>query len=142
MKHLKFLNIAKEIAALSKDPSTKVGALAFADQMNIIATGYNGLPRGVNDDPARYNDRPTKYKLISHSEQNLVAQAAYSGHSLAGSTVLLTSLFPCSSCAKSLIQAGVKRIISPPPDTDPRWTDEAYWANLMFEEAGVEIVHY
>ena len=87
MKHLKFLNIVKEIAALSKDPSTKVGALAFDDQMNIIATGYNGFPRGVNDDPARYNDRPTKYKLISHSEQNLVAQAAYSGHSLAGSTV-------------------------------------------------------
>ncbi len=142
MKHLKFINIAKEIAALSKDPSTKVGAIALDDQMNIIATGYNGFPRGVDDDPARYNDRPTKYKLISHSEQNLVAQAAYSGHSLAGSTVLLTNLFPCSSCAKSLIQAGVKRVLSPPPDTDPRWADEAYWANLMFKEAGVEIVHY
>ena len=141
-KWLKFLPIVKAVAALSKDPSTKVGCIALDDSRNIVATGYNGFPRGVNDDPARYNDRPTKYKLISHAEQNLVAQAAFSGQSLAGTTVVLSALYPCSACAKSLIQAGVKRIIAPMPDTDPRWAEEARWAQLMFAEAGVEVIHY
>lgn len=141
-KALKFIGVAREIASMSKDPSTKVGAIAFDDKMNIIATAYNGFPRGVSDEPHRYENREIKYRLISHAEQNLVAQAAYGGRSLAGSTVLLTSLYPCSSCAKSLIQAGVKRIISPPPDTSERWIEEAKFAELMFNEAGVEIVHY
>lgn len=139
---LKYLPVAKAVAAMSKDPSTQVGAIALDENRNIIATGYNGFPRGVNDDPARYADRSTKYSLIAHAEQNLVAQAAYGGRSLKGCTVILTSLYPCSACAKSLIQAGVRRVISPPPDTDPRWAEEAKWASLMFEESGVELCHY
>ena len=139
---LKFLPIVKAVAELSKDPSTKVGCIALDGSRNIVATGYNGFPRGVNDDPARYSDRPTKYKLISHAEQNVVAQAALAGRSLAGTTVILSALYPCSSCAKSLIQAGVKRVISPRPDTDPKWEEEAKWAQLMFAEAGVEVIHY
>lgn len=141
-KYLKFLPVAREIAAMSKDPSTKVGAIAFDEKMNIVATGYNGFPRGVSDEQHRYENREIKYKLISHAEQNIVAQAAYGGRSLAGSTVLLTSLYPCSSCAKSLIQAGVVRIISPMPDTNDRWAEEAKFSELMFREAGVEVVHY
>lgn len=141
-KYLKFLPIVKAIAAMSKDPSTKVGAIAFDENFNIVATAYNGFPRGVSDDHSRYENREIKYRLISHAEQNLVAQAAYGGRSLAGTTVLLTSLYPCSSCAKSLIQAGVKRIISPPPDANPRWEEEAKFANLMFVEAGVDVIHY
>lgn len=141
-KYLRFLPYAKAAAGMSKDPSTKVGAIALDEKFNVIATAYNGFPRGVNDDPARYADREVKYKLISHAEQNIVAQAAYGGRSLAGSTVLLTSLYPCSSCAKSLIQAGVIRIISPPPDTSERWADEAKWARTMFQEADVEVLHY
>ena len=139
-KFLKFMPVAEAVAALSKDPSTKVGAIALDDNFNIISTGYNGFPRGVDDTADRYNDRPTKYKLIAHGESNLVAQSAYSGQSLKGATVLLTSLFPCSSCAKALIQAGVVRIISPPPNTDPRWEEESRWAKLMFEEAGVALL--
>lgn len=139
---LKFLPVVQAIAGLSKDPSTKVGAIALDDNRNIVSVGYNGFPRGVKDLPERYNDRPTKYKLISHAEQNLVAQAAFAGKSLAGTTVILSALYPCSSCAKSLIQAGVKRVISPNPEADPKWAEEAKWAQLMFEEAGVEVWHY
>lgn len=141
-KILAYRCVAAEIASMSKDPSTKVAAIAFDDKLNIIATGRNGFPRGVCDAPERYADREVKYKLISHAEQNLVAQAAYGGRSLGGTTVLLTSLFPCASCAKSLIQAGVVCIVSPPPDVNPRWAEESKWSELMFREAGVEIVHY
>ena len=139
-KYRKFWVVADAVAAMSKDPSTKVGAVALDENMNIVATGYNGFPRGVTDTFERYADRDIKLKMVSHAEQNLVAQAAYAGHSLKGSTVVLTSLYPCSSCAKSLIQAGVRRIITVDPKSNPRWEDEAKWASLMFYEAGVEIL--
>lgn len=137
----KFLPVAKAIASLSKDPSTKVGSIALDENGIILAVGYNGFPRNVNDDLKRYEDRDVKYKLISHSEQNLVAQAAYAGHSLKGSTVVLSGLYPCSSCAKSLIQAGVKRIITPPPGNNLRWSDDSEWSKILFSEASVEIIY-
>jgi dCMP deaminase len=141
-KLLKFLPIVQAIASMSKDPSTQVGALALDDQFNIISTGFNGFPRGVSDSPERYADRPTKYRLISHAEQNVVAQAAYGGRSLRGSTVILSALYPCSSCTKSLIQAGVIRILSPRPDTNERWAEDAKYSEIMFAEAGVEVLYY
>lgn len=137
-RFMKFWPLVEAVAQMSKDPSTKVGALALDDNLNIIATGYNGFPRGVDDNPDRYSDRETKLRLVSHAEQNLIAQAAYGGRSLKGATLLVSSLFPCSSCAKSIIQAGVVRIISPRPDESERWAEESKWAKLMFDEAGVE----
>ena len=140
-KSLKFWPVVETVATMSKDPSTQVGALALDENYNIIATGYNGFPRGVDDSIERYADRETKYALISHAEQNLIAQAAYSGRSLRGATLLVSSLFPCSSCAKSIIQSGIKLVLSPHPDNNERWAEQAKWASLMFKEAGV-VVHY
>lgn len=138
--YLKFMAVAEAFAAMSKDPSTKVGAIALTDNRIMISSGYNGFPRGVNDSAARYEDRTTKYALVSHAEANLVAQAAYSGHSLKDSTVLVTPLHPCASCAKLLVQAGVKRVISPVPHIEERWKQESEWASTIFTEAGVEVV--
>ena len=140
-KARKFIRIAEAVASLSKDPSTTVGALAINTEGAILSVGYNGFPKGVVDSPERYSDRATKYGLISHAEQNLVAQAAYVGVSLKGSTVVLSGLYPCSSCAKLLIQAGVVRILTPPPHINPRWKEDAEWSKILFHEAQVEIVY-
>ena len=140
-KFLRFWPVVEAVATMSKDPSTKVGALALDDNFNIVATGFNGFPRGVSDDPSRYEDRVVKLKLVSHAEQNLIAQAAYGGRSLRGATMLVSSLFPCSNCAKSIIQSGVVRIISPEPDTSERWQEESKLAKLLFDEASVELIY-
>ena len=140
-KYLRYHHIADAMAGLSKDPSTKVGAVALDDNYNILSVGYNGIPRGVEDLPERL-ERPEKYKWISHAEENLVAQAAYSGHSLHGATVLVSSLFPCNACARMLIQAGVKRIIAPKIDNNDRWAEANSVAATMFKEAGIEVVEY
>lgn len=140
-KYLKFAGVAKAVAAMSKDPSTKVGAVALDDNFNVVATGYNGFPRGVSDDRSRYHDREIKYKLISHAEMNLVAQAAYGGRSLAGATVLITTLYPCTTCTKMLIQAGVKRIVVVNPEDNPRWKDDAEFSKMMLVEASVEVIY-
>lgn len=140
-KFLKFWPVVEAVAEMSKDPSTKVGALALDNNMNIIATGFNGFPRGVSDTLERYADRDIKLRLVSHAEQNLIAQAAYGGRSLRGATLLVSKLYPCSSCAKSIIQAGIVRVISPNPSDNVRWADESKWAQLMFSESGVEVIH-
>lgn len=67
-----FIRIAREVASISKDPSTKVGVVLVKNR-RIIGTGYNGFPEGIADTPERLNDRPTKYKLMLHAEENAIA---------------------------------------------------------------------
>ncbi len=138
MKELKFKGVLKEIAMLSKDRSTKVGAIALDDANNLVSTGYNGFPRGVNDDIEERHQRPEKYRWTAHAEENLVAQAAYMGKSLRGCTIIVSSLFACESCARMIIQSGIKKIIAPHADED-NWKDSNHVAITMFKEAGVEI---
>lgn len=139
MKALKFMAVAEAMMNMSKDPSTKVGAVAIDDDFNVLSVGYNGFPRGVNDSSERLNDRPTKYAITVHAEGNTIAQAARKGVSLKDSTVVVTSLFPCSSCAALMIQAGVKRIITSKVDNE-RWNKSSELAEGILEEAGVEVV--
>lgn len=141
-KMLKFIPTATAAAGYSKDPSTKVGAIAIDDDHNIRAQGYNGLPRGVRDLESRLNDRPTKYAMTVHAEANLVATAARTGVKLRGCSVILTSLHPCSSCAGLLIQAGIKRIFAPDTVENARWDVSSEIALKMFEEAGVDVLTY
>lgn len=140
-KLLRYVAVAETFAAMSKDPSTRVGAVSLDFNFNIVSAGYNGFPRGVVDSEERYADRPTKMSLVAHAEANLVAQAAHGGRALAGTTVIVTPLAPCSACAKLLVQAGVIRVVCPVPHYEPRWQQEAETAALIFREAGVEVLH-
>lgn len=140
-KATKFLAIARSVGELSKDRNTKVGAVAIGVDGSVLSVGYNGFPKGVLDLPERYADRPTKLALIAHAEQNLVAQAACNGVALRGATVVLSGMYPCSSCAKSLIQAGIVRVITPKPRLDSSWTDDAEWSKILFHESQVEIIY-
>jgi dCMP deaminase len=139
MKELRYMKYAEVAAAMSKDPSTKVGAVAIDDDFRVLATGYNGFPRGVADSEERLCNRPLKYALTVHAEANIVAQSAYSGTSIRGSTVLVSSLFPCVDCAKLLAQAGVKRIIAPKISNE-RWQESNELAKVIFEEANMEVI--
>jgi deoxycytidylate deaminase len=78
--------------------------------------------------------------MTVHAEANVVAQAAKKGHSLDGSTVIVTSLFPCSNCAGLLTQAGVKRIITTRSDNE-RWIEDAEISKVILQEAGVEVIY-
>lgn len=145
MNVIKFVKIAQAISEMSKDPSTKVGAVVIDDDFTILATGFNGFPRGVVDSYARLTDRSTKLKFISHAEANAIAQAARVGAKLFGSTLVVTALHPCSNCAKLIIQSGIKRVIAPTMKGDSineQWIAERDLSNIMFEEAGVEVTYY
>ncbi len=144
MNPLRFLPVALAVAGLSKDESTKVGAIILDEDCNILATGFNGFPRGVKDTPERYTDKTVKYSLVSHAEANAIAQAARTGARLLGSTMIVTSLYPCSGCAKLIIQAGIKKVYAPKQgdEINPKWIAEAMISRQMFGEAGVEVIEY
>jgi dCMP deaminase len=145
MKYEKLIPTAHSIAQLSKDPSTKVGAIVFDNDSNILSTGFNGFPRGVNDSIERYLDRPTKYQLVCHAEANAVAQAARVGARLLDSNMIVTAMYPCSNCAKLIIQAGIRRVFVPrQTDTEAskRWSGEIEITQTLFKEAGIIIEEY
>ena len=142
MRFLKFLPDAMAAAGRSKDRSTKVGAVVIDDDMNLRISGYNGMPRNINDDIDARHQRPAKYLWTSHAEENCVAQAARVGVSLKGCTLLVTSLFPCTTCSRLIIQAGVVRVLAPKQPVNQRWDEQASVALEMLTEAGVEIVYY
>ena len=134
----RFLKLSKEIAEWSKDPSTKVGALIISEDKNIISTGYNGFPRGISDTEERLNNRETKYKFILHAEMNCIMNALYNGRSVKDCILFVHGLPPCSECTKSIIQAGIKKVITDSKATD-NWKESLKLSLEMLKEANVEI---
>lgn len=142
MNPLKFLSLAQDLATKSKDKSTKVGAIAMDEDGDIVAVGYNGFPRGVNDDDESRHERPVKYLYTAHAEENLVAQAARKGARLKGTILVVTALHPCATCARMIIQSGIRHVYAPRPTVEPRWKDQADVAAVMLQEAGIRITYY
>jgi len=134
----RFLRTAKEISTWSKDPSTQVGAIIVNDDRRILATGYNGFPRGIDDSVERLEDRENKYKFIVHAEMNAIYNATYNGISLNSSTLYVWGLPVCSECAKGVIQVGIKKIVMPLKDYPERWLTSFKQSATLFIEAGVK----
>jgi len=146
-KLLRFLPDAVAAMGRSKDRSTKVGAIAIDDNYCLKGSGYNGFPRGVNDDLDHRHERPLKYRWTVHAEMNVIAQAARPV--LEGTTLLLTSLHPCATCAGLIVQAGIKLVVTRRTEQIKRiesgredWDNEAKIAMQIFREAGVEVIYY
>ncbi|MBO6282032.1 MAG: dCMP deaminase family protein [Alphaproteobacteria bacterium] len=140
----RFLELAELIASWSKDPSTKTGAVVVGPDKEIRATGYNGLVRGVKDDVPERMERPTKYDFFEHAERNAVYNACLTGTSLRDCTIYCT-LTPCTDCARAIIQAGIKTVVTYEfklDDNDPKntWRDKLNYSAEMFKEAGVNYI--
>lgn len=136
-----FLEIAKTASKrASCFRGKKVGAVLVKDKQ-ILATGYNGAPKGVKNCLEYGTCLREQNKLASgerleicratHAEQNAVAQAAYQGVNTKES-ILYTTVFPCVLCAKLLINAGIKEIIYLEEEKDEL-------SRTVLEEAGVKI---
>ena len=136
--HQRFLALSRTVASWSKDPSTKVGAVAVRDR-RVLATGYNGLPTHVGDDLERLNNRDVRLAMSVHAEANVIAYAARHGVCLNGATIYVFPLMTCNQCAAQLIQAGISRVVVPNFVEPVRWQESFDTARLMFVEAGVAV---
>lgn len=130
-----YLDLAKQVATASKDPSTKVGAVIVRCNNTIASVGYNGFPRGMSDDPALYDDRPTKYSRIVHAEMNAILNA----QGPVENCTLYCTFMPCDRCAVFVVQAGITRVVAPTPTASEleRWGDSLAKTKEIFREAGI-----
>lgn len=136
----KYLEIAYAVSRLSKDESTKVGAVILGkDSMEVRSLGYNGAPRGSSaDEDVSRTARPEKYFWFEHAERNAIYNAARIGTPLAGSTLIVTHP-PCMDCARAIVQAGIREVYWPKPDVEfgKRWIEHKYRVIKLFNECGV-----
>lgn len=138
----RFMEMAQTISTWSKDPSSKIGAVVVNAERRILATGYNGFPRGIEDSDERLNNRDEKYPRIIHAEMNALMNALYNGVTVKDATLYVHGLPVCPACTKCVIQAGIKRVVIPTFKTDKgEW--EKVWLEQslpMFKESGVAVV--
>lgn len=132
----RFFELANHVAGWSKDPSTKVGAVIVNNDRQVLGLGYNGFPRGVEDHKPRYEDRATKLLFVAHAERNALDNAA----DVRGAT-LYSTLYPCTECAKGIIQRGIKRVVTTRPFDEGKTQRFNFGVSeVMFNEAGVEVL--
>ena len=132
---LHFLKLAQTVSEMSKDPSTKVGAVIVDKNKYIVSTGYNGFPKCIEDNH-RLDNREVKYDIIIHAELNAILTAGRQGKSVEGCTIYTWPLPPCVKCASTIIQAGITRAVSFYPEND-RWLDSCKAGDKLMEEAGM-----
>lgn len=137
-----FMEIARVVSQRSTCLRRKVGAVIVKDK-RLLTTGYNGAPTGLEHCLEKGCLRQEKnvpsgerHELCRglHAEQNAIIQAALHGVSISGA-VLYCTHYPCSLCAKMLVNAGIKRII-----LKENYPDEL--ARQLFKEAGIKVEIY
>lgn len=119
--HEYYLDMAKLVSSRSTSLHRQVGAV-FVIDTRVIATGYNGSPRGFPHEidigcPREELKQQGKiksgerYELCTevHAEINCIIQCALYGVSCEGATLYCTTV-PCTICARALINAKIKEV--------------------------------
>ena len=110
-----------KVALLTAENSTcikkKVGAVLVWNG-KILATGYNGAPSKIphctRDSCLRILDRDNKNPDLCrgvHAEVNCIVQCAIHGTQIKKGSVIFCTHFPCMSCTKLIINAGIDTIV-------------------------------
>lgn len=134
-----FMSLAVMAASKSKDPSTQTGCVIVSKDHSVLATGFNGFPRGIEREEVT---REEKLELTEHAERNAIFCAARQGTALKGATVYCT-FFPCMECMRAMIQSGIDQIfyaeeISYIMKGTGRW-ESCISALKLGQEAGIEV---
>ncbi len=137
-----YMDIAEKMKERSTCLSRQTGAILVKDDQ-IIATGYNGCPKGlphcdevgcirVEEDV----DSGKRHELCRgvHAEQNTIIQSAIHGTSTKNATLYSTD-YPCTMCAKIIINAGISKVIY-----KDGYPDDL--AKKIFEQSDVEVEKY
>lgn len=130
-----FIGLAQLSAKRSKDPNTKVGACLVDQNKRVIGLGYNGMPKGNDNFPWEREGKPidTKYPYVIHAEMNAILNST----KLIKDASIYVSLFPCSNCAKLLVQAGVIEVVY--SDDKYKGTEDDDIAQKILKESGVKV---
>ncbi len=137
-----FIGLTRSVAERATCDRGKSGCVIVKDK-RILSTGYVGSPPGmphcdevghlmkkVLDEEGNMTSHCVR---TIHAEQNAIMQAAKFGISIEGSTIYV-KMEPCAICAKMIVAAGIKRVV----------TEKRYHAGKetreLFRQAGIELM--
>lgn len=105
-----FLKLAMLASERATCPRMHCGCV-LVRKKNVVATGYNGsIPGDDHCEDAGCIVVDNHCMRTNHAEMNALTQAAKLGNSVDGASAYVTNM-PCTTCAKALIAAGIKRVI-------------------------------
>jgi dCMP deaminase len=113
-----FMGIAGMVAGRGDCVKRRVAAIIVRER-RIVATGYNGTPRGTVNCGQGGCPRCASFVksgtalgecLCSHGEENAITQAALHGISVKGAT-LYSTCSPCLLCTKMIINSGIAHVV-------------------------------
>ena len=114
-----FMEIVKMVGSRGTCDRGRSGSVITKDK-RIISTGYVGSPIGIGHCDELGHEMHTVIHedghdsrhciRTTHAEQNAIAQAARDGVALEGAT-LYCMMTPCYTCAKIIINSGIKRVV-------------------------------
>ncbi|MCD4705830.1 cytidine/deoxycytidylate deaminase family protein [bacterium] len=114
-----FMQIVEMVGARGTCDRGKAGCVITLDK-RIVSTGYVGSPTGISHcDEVGHEMHTVKHEdghesmhciRTTHAEQNAICQAARFGIALNGAT-LYCKMTPCYTCAKMIINTGIKRVV-------------------------------
>jgi dCMP deaminase len=115
-----FMKVTCVIAERSTCLRHNIGAIIVKNK-RILTTGYNGAVKG-GEDCLTLGCKKDEMNIGSgvgasevcravHAEQNAIIQAALHGINTEGSTLYCTTV-PCRMCAKEIINAGIKKVVT------------------------------
>lgn len=138
-----FMEIARSVGNLSKDPNRKVGAIILEKDTYIqLSAGYNGFPRNCKETKMRWK-KENKYDYVIHAELNAIVHAARTNSNISNSIMVVTR-FPCNNCALAIIQAGIKMVCTFEPEwssLSDKWKRSFHMSKELLDECGVKIVY-
>lgn len=118
-KHENFMKVADTVKDRSTCLSRKIGAVIVKDG-HIIATGYNGSPKGcihctdigfcIRKKMGFKSGEGLEYCRAGHAESNAIDQCAKKDGGAEGATIYTTTQ-PCTFCSIRIINSGIKKII-------------------------------
>lgn len=120
------MDICHTMARRTTCPRRAVGAVIIKDN-HLLTTGYNGAPKGfphplvtgcIREELGIPSGEYSDVCPCLHAEQNAIVQAALFGVSVKDGTLYCTTQ-PCMSCARMIINAGIRRIVFEHGYADP-----------------------
>ncbi|KAF8216050.1 cytidine deaminase-like protein [Mycena galopus ATCC 62051] len=106
-----FMTLASLASKRSNCMKRRVGAVLVREN-RILATGYNGTPRGVKNcnEGGCFRCNESEYECVClHAEENALLEA---GRERVGQgSVLYCNTCPCLKCTIKIIQTGVKTVV-------------------------------
>ena len=136
-----FMQMAELAAKRSTCLRRQIGAILVRDQ-KVLATGYNGAPSGLDhcldigcirqqlNIPSGMRHEMCR---AVHAEENCMLQAAKHGVAINGATMFCTAS-PCSMCAKSMVNAGIVKIVYPKANYYPDELAASFLVNMEIVE--------